>query len=307
MLKGVGQTCRLAQSPEWVRVRLGRERREVATLGRGERFVSFAGERNRGAAVLWHLAPWDSQRLGVSCARIDRCSIAKVSPDEAVSLLETAFKELCDTASKRDVDNLFFRAPSTDRLALQAAEVAGFRTIGVHLDFWSPSRVAPKLSSSPVSVRPAVSGDVDKISQLCEFLVDDRFRRDGRFDLGRAAELWRASARNAFEEWADRVFVGERAREVVGFLIFVREVKSNDARKDAGRIFLVVVSPAHHSRGVGTALVREALEYAAAAQLPGVRVGTSSSNEAAIASYQAAGFSLESAFCELSWWRYVPD
>jgi ribosomal protein S18 acetylase RimI-like enzyme len=91
--------------------------------------------------------------------------------------------------------------------------------------------------------------------------------------------------------------VYEASNRPVGFVILTRGEAG-----DAERIFLIAVAPEARGRGVGKALINTAVRHCRRKGMPLLRVGTQSSNKAAVARYESCEFSLERTYCELSWW-----
>ncbi|MCK5439960.1 MAG: GNAT family N-acetyltransferase [Gemmatimonadetes bacterium] len=243
----------------------------------------------------------------MTCAKVNSCGAVLSNAGCELPLLVAALGELKTQAQSGLADNVFFRAPAADRAAVRAAEDAGFRTIGIHLEFSMESAHGPETEqSSAIGVRHAVPEDASALADIADQFQDDRFHRDGRFDRGRVANLWKTSVQNALAGRAEAVLVAETDRRVAGFLVLTRDAPVEDGvARPAGRVFLIAVSPAKRRRGVGTLLLQEARCYSERQGFTGLRVGTQITNGAAIAQYEAAGFRLREGFYELSWWADV--
>ena len=303
-------TASVASAPSWVRLLTSSARpgsiREDYTAST-DQLVSWSMGSDGKAAVCWSVAEWDSALLGVTCAKVNSCGVVLSNVGCERPLLVAALGELKTQAQSGLADNVFFRAPAADQAAVRAAEDAGFRTIGIHLEFSMDSTRGPEAEqSSAIGVRHAVPEDASALADIADQFQDDRFHRDGRFDRGRVANLWKTSVQNALAGRAEAVLVAETDRRVAGFLVLTRDAPVEDGvARPAGRVFLIAVSPAKRRRGVGTLLLQEARCYSERQGFTGLRVGTQITNGAAIAQYEAAGFRLREGFYELSWWADV--
>ena len=300
-------TSRLSEASPWVQELW---RRSAISFLQGfppdvDRFEGLATALDQGgsrAAAFWHIAEWDTEMLGVKCAKVDA---AGTVPDGAPNrrLLTRLFSQLGERARQDAVRNVYFRVPSSDLNMARAAEDAGFRTIGVHLDFVQRIDARQNDAETVLPVRLAIGEDGDAVALLGELFETDRFHRDGNFDSEKITTLWRTSARNALQHWADAVYVYVVSDRPVGFVILIRgEAPPGTDAPEAGRIYLIAVLPEFRGRGIGKALVSTAVRHCQRRGIPLLCVGAQSSNEAAIARYQSCGFSLATTFCELSWW-----
>jgi RimJ/RimL family protein N-acetyltransferase len=131
------------------------------------------------------------------------------------------------------------------------------------------------VSPSPVEVRPAVDADRMPLAQLHAAVAEERdgIAAEPPVDLERRAALWNL----------DRTFVAWAAGERVG-LIFVLETPFG-----FGEIGMCVARP-WRGRGVGSALVATAIDWARAEGLHKLTLSVFPHNEAAIALYRTFGF-----------------
>ncbi|MDG6027913.1 MAG: GNAT family N-acetyltransferase [Candidatus Brocadia sp.] len=265
-----------------------------------DEIITWAIEDGKSSVALWHVAHWDSQQLDVRCARID-----KIITAEEASLALMFWRELSNHARRAKIDNIFFRAAADNSVAIKGAEDAGFRTIGIYLDFQNEVRGSAMMNKLHNSVRTAEDRDVQDIVNMADFILDDRFHRDGGFPEVGIARLWKTSVYNAVTQWADKVYVYERAGEIAGFIIMTDDSSVTIETKVAvKRIFLISVLPKHRRQGVGKALVQAAIQYCSENTCPYLMVGTQSSNISALSLYQSCGFKVNSVCQELSWWLY---
>ena len=264
-----------------------------------EEIITWAIEGGKSSFALWHIADWDSEQLSVKCAKIDKI----ISLAEEASSDLTLWHEISSRAKSEKIDNFFFRAAAENPALIKEAEEAGFRTIGIHLDFLYKGHEADIFNQLHERIRAAEDKDVKDIVSMAELIRDDRFHRDGVFPGERISRLWRTSVYNAVTQWADKVYVYEQSGKVAGFIIVTEDSSIPLSSAGAGkRIFLIAVLPELRRQGVGKALVRAAVHYSGENASPYLLVGTQGSNSAAISLYQSCGFKLNSVSQELSWW-----
>lgn len=123
-----------------------------------------------------------------------------------------------------------------------------------------------------------------------------RFRRDAALPSGSFEALYsRWLERSLSRELADEVLVAGAVSEPEGFITL-------DDRQGIGNIGLIAVDSRSRGRGIGRALVAEALHWSAARGRSRCRVVTQLDNQAACALYRASGFSLESVTSVFHFW-----
>jgi GNAT superfamily N-acetyltransferase len=266
--------------------------------------VSWATDNSESSMALWHIADWDSEQLGVKCAKIDKVILISEHTSGEL-LIDQMFSGLSDYAGKEKIDNIFYRIPSDNRAIVRCAEKAGFKTIGIHLNYVLP--FASDKPQQPIDKDIRIAGREDNEDIVCmsELIVGDRFHRDGRFSDKGISKLWRTSVSNAVNDWADVVYVYEKSGRIAGFIIVTKDYSVSDSLSIPGRrIFLITVLPEYRRQGIGKALIQAAIYYSRDNTSPYLMVGTHSSNDAAISLYQSSLFRLNGVFQELSWWHY---
>ena len=133
-------------------------------------------------------------------------------------------------------------------------------------------------------VRPAASGDADAIAKLGRSVADE-------------AELWLTYNRSSSDERRSvkslrrdpnaAVFVAEAPTGVVGRLSIARD--GNPVSHHVAELGLMVAA-GERRRGVGTALMEEAVKWARAAGVTKLELHVFPHNEPAIALYRKLGF-----------------
>jgi ribosomal protein S18 acetylase RimI-like enzyme len=136
-----------------------------------------------------------------------------------------------------------------------------------------------------MNVRKARPSDVDDISRLYLRLNPGR-RREGRL-------------RHLHATANARVFLAEEGGRALGF-IWVHLI--DYANTSIAYIEELYVDPAHRRRGIGSALMEEALEWLASARTPVLFVSTTAGDRVAQRFYRATGF----ARTQGPWFDQVP-
>jgi GNAT superfamily N-acetyltransferase len=142
-------------------------------------------------------------------------------------------------------------------------------------------------------IRPAVVGDEALLAELNRFVQDlhlarrpDHFRRTGSEELAR----W---YRSLLEKPTTRLWIAEQDRLPVGYLLaLVHEVPENPfvrARRWC-EIDQLAVDPNRRRRGIGRALVLNAVSTAKAEGITRVEAASWSFNEGAHAVFEQLGF-----------------
>lgn len=175
------------------------------------------------------------------------------------------------------------RIPAGDPPAAAALEAAGFRQIERLVTFRRAIRPVPHVTRPIV---PAGARDHDACVEIAvAALRQDRYHADTRIDHRIADALKAAWVSNNLAGRADLSLVAhDAAGEVVGFNQLLR----------VGReavIDLIAVAPAAQHQGYGRAMVAAGLR-AYAGQADTMRVGTQGANQASLALYQSAGFTM---------------
>jgi ribosomal protein S18 acetylase RimI-like enzyme len=175
------------------------------------------------------------------------------------------------------------RIPAGDPPAAAALEAAGFRQIERLVTFRRAIRPVPDVTRPIV---PAGARDRDACVEIAlAALRQDRYHADTRIGHRIADAIKAAWVSNNLAGRADLSLVAhDAAGEVVGF---------NQLRR-VGReavIDLIAVAPAAQHQGYGKAMVAAGLR-AYAGQADTMRVGTQGANQASLALYQSAGFTM---------------
>ncbi len=111
--------------------------------------------------------------------------------------------------------------------------------------------------------------------------VEDAFREEVQSYTRRAQEQTEGLG----------VFVARRDGQVVGHIaLVVNQGRSQQFGMKWGILASLVVDPDYHHQGIGTALIKRAMEWFREQRCEYVEVSTDQNNIAAIRAYEAAGF-----------------
>jgi len=236
------------------------------------------------------LLDWDSAFFGLRIARLEERAVATDEIDA-----------LRSWAGEQQIDCIYYLAPEDDPASWVLAEHLGMH----HVD----TRVELSRAAAPGGVEPPDSGitpacDTDRAALrriAAESHHDSRFFRDPHLPDARCAELYATWIDESCNGFADAVLVTRLAGSAVGYVSCKLE------RDERGRIGLLAVGPAARGLGHGARLTDAALRWLASAGADRVDVATQQHNEAAIAHYVRAGFSVVSQRRWYHWWPAHPS
>jgi dTDP-4-amino-4,6-dideoxy-D-galactose acyltransferase len=220
---------------------------------------------------------WDTAFFGLRIARLRQDTLTTI---EGHSL-----DEWC---SENDVDCLYFLARADEPSVLRAAQACGFDLVDIRVTY---SRELSSIASSirrpsEVLVRLAEPADVPALQRIARHShTDTRFYADERFPRHLCDALYETWIARSCAGYADMVLVAESKRGIIGYISCHLDLVSKD-----GSIGLVGVDQQAQGRGVGQALVGQALDWFRAQQMRTVTVVTQGRNIAAQRLYQKSGF-----------------
>ena len=204
--------------------------------------------------------PWDSTFFG---ARIFEAHLSDDRVDDVVNEAAAAAAEC-----------LYLFVDAGELAAIETAVRSGARLVDLRVELGG--RIDQDAAAAATQTRAATRADRDILMpQAPELAVESRFARDRRIPEERVREM--------YEIWLDRCLdEGVVAVPVGSGLGFVGARKDGDI----ARIELVYVDVASRGRGLGRALIREAVSGLAASD---VTVVTQIGNVAAQRLYQSLG------------------
>ena len=149
-----------------------------------------------------------------------------------------------------------------------------------------------------VIIDPYQSGDEGRMKDIAARAFS-RFTREG-LDFMLPREKVAEACREEAQSYARRaqqqpegfaVFVARRDGQVVGHIVVVVDQgRSQRFEMKWGVLRSLAVDPDYHHQGIGTALIRQAMEWFREQECEYVEVSTDQNNIAAIRAYEAAGF-----------------
>ena len=203
--------------------------------------------------------------------------------------LETVLNACIADAEDHGVRFLSVRLPEDAIAALHAVEAAGFRIIESFLTFGRKTAgEIPFNGGSDFHVRLAQPDEMEEVAAIAHRAFESfRLRVDPQIPESRARHSRREWVRNGFKGRAEAIYVSESENRIVGFAL----LRSKAGTEKTGEIELIAVDPAFHGRGLGKALVAEAIRHYQG-KTSEIHVGTQAKNLQAIGLYTRMGFSV---------------
>jgi|SRR5688572_1195975 len=227
---------------------------------------------------------WDSAFFGL---RIGRFEMERPSADDAERA--TAW------ARAQRLDCLYALIEATHVPSIRALEREGFSLADVRLTLERSTRTASAVPR-PCDISEAAAGDRDALMAVARRShVGTRFTDEPRFGA-RAAELYAEWVRAALGEEDAITLVPRVAGRACGYLT-LHGVSAPEAR-----VGVFAVEEAQRGRGIGQALVAEALGCLATRGARRLAVVTHGRNAAAVRFYERCGFQARS--CQLWYHRW---
>ena len=246
----------------------------------------------------WRCLPWDSQVLGCPSGSVGGLW-AEGCYAEQRHRLETVLNACIADAEDHGVRFLSVRLPEGAIAALHAAEAVGFRIIESFLTFGRKTDgEIPFNGESAFHVRLAQPDEMETVAAIAYRAFESfRLRVDPQIPESRARHSRREWVRNGFKGRAEAIYVAESENHLIGFAL----LRSKASPEKAGEIELIAVDPAFQGRGIGKALVAEAIRHYQS-KTAQIQVGTQAKNLRAIGLYTRMGFSVVRS--ELSFHRH---
>jgi hypothetical protein len=225
--------------------------------------ASMAGEVQGFA--LYRRLPWDSEILGVECARLEYLGGLgnyEVSLRSQRALLG-AIVEHC---REERIANLHMRASLHDLCTVHALESEGFRLIVAGVRFYFTTRKAIPPVKDFVRVRISGEKDLHELMAIARSVsFPSRFSLDSQFDKGRVGELYARWVENACRGVVqDAVIVAERQGKAIGFVTCGIEHALNEQLPlRLGSFHLGAAHPAVQGRGVVLSCWKGGLQWLA--------------------------------------------
>jgi dTDP-4-amino-4,6-dideoxy-D-galactose acyltransferase len=233
--------------------------------------------------ALCKILEWDTHFFGV---KIGRVLTDTLSPD-VVSSIDLWCRE-------NQVRCLYFLARADDALTSRLAEDNGFHLVDVRIAFIHQGRTRVSTTSKGESftgvLRRAMPADIPLLQRITlDNYRDSRYYYDDNFPLHLCNALYETWIRVSCEGYATAVLIAELDKIPVGFITC-----HLDSESSRGSIGLVGISKEVQRRGIGVALISEAIKWFHAKEAEEIAVVTQGRNIAAQRFYQRCGFLTES-------------
>jgi ribosomal protein S18 acetylase RimI-like enzyme len=215
---------------------------------------------------------WDSAFFGKRIGRVQ----STLRDAEAAREVET-------WAHSQAIDCLYHLVDAADVAAIRRAEESGFLLADVRVSL--EHRASAGGTPAPEGVRICAPGDLPGLlEQARAHHEQTRFFRDARFSPERARDLYALWLEKTYSDPGGRIFLAEREGRSAGY------IACEIGPGKTGRIALAGVDPAHRGKGVGTQLVRAALDWFEANGTTSRNVVTQGANIPALRLYASNGF-----------------
>jgi GNAT superfamily N-acetyltransferase len=218
---------------------------------------------------------WDSDFWAFGCAKVEGRQLGK----NQVPAIEAWCKA-------NDITFLQYLAPQGDTASARVAEQGGFHLVDERVTLANRLSDASSDASVPdVELRPGNMQDLGALDAIARAgHTDSRYYNDPGFPRAGCDDLYSTWIRRSLEgAIADIVFVPLIDGTAAGYVTCKVEAKQ-------GWIGLVGVGPMARGRGVGSALIRRAIDWFREAGVEEVLVVTQGRNVAAKRLYERSGF-----------------
>ena len=258
-------------------------------------WVLLRSNRASGFASLTML-PWDSERLGVTAARIDYL-VADGSYAEQHQTKQCLLQQVLSDGRQRRIRHLSVRVDASDLSSIHVLEEAGFITVDGILTF-ALNLAGHRPNTDWVYdfvTRLGTNADAEQASELARTAyLYDRFHSDPFISGKRADQLHATWLRNACAgKTGDAVIVAEDQTGLLGFVTCALQPDTaSTLGSKVGTIVLVATAKRARARGVGFAMTTAALDWFQQQGCEIVEVGTQLRNIPASRLYQRCGFHL---------------
>lgn len=238
---------------------------------------------------------WDSRHFDFSLAK---CSMIAFEPTVMVKERLKLIRACRRRFLAKGWALVIFRVPLSDTMTIQSLEAGGCVLTDVLMTFHRNCN-STNLPSKKGIVSAATPADIDAVSKLSrESMTHDHFHFDTRIPREKSDDLYELWARNLCVASKGVVLVAKKGREVVGFVTC--SVEEEGGLKH-GVIDLIAISEFERSRGIGTILLGNAINWFSK-RVNSVFVGTQASNIGAMRLYQKTGFGIIDSEVTLHLW-----
>lgn len=222
----------------------------------------------------WVRLPWDSNHFGFSIGRLLPRSLA-----------ETDLAAKVAVANQAGIRCLYWLADQTPN-NIAAAQLTGFKLAGLRMVLERPLPAGTRPKPNRPDVRTAVDADMEALRTLAASSHrNTRFYSDSHFPRERADAMYAAWISRSDEDPNQRLLVTGPIGAPVGYLAC--ELDESNA---SGGIGLIAVDERLQGKGLGGALLDEALRWLTDQGANRVSVVTQAKSSAAVGLYRTKGF-----------------
>jgi dTDP-4-amino-4,6-dideoxy-D-galactose acyltransferase len=220
---------------------------------------------------------WDTEFFGFPIARMLGRRLDEPTAD--------AIDQWCE---QRGIRCLYFLADPDDSETRRVASERGFRRVDERIRLvHSLADLAP--SGSPVEIREAQEGDVDRLTEIASVShTDSRFFADPGFPRDRCAELYVTWVANAIADPLRPVRVPVLDGQVVGY-----QVISPPGGDRVGRLEILAIAADARGSGIASHVLLHSLGWLAEQGATTVSTVTQGRNTASLAVHRHVGFTDE--------------
>jgi dTDP-4-amino-4,6-dideoxy-D-galactose acyltransferase len=267
-------------------------------------WVAHAGHGPVGLVSLTFLE-WDTRQLGVRAARIGRLVL---HPDYAASSLARSelLGKVYEDCTEKSIRFLTARLGSNETSFIHQLEDDGFNVMDGIITFSYDLRLGQvPAGGGQITLRQAEEADSRELERIAfSSFTRDRFHADPRIPPDVADRIYENWIRNSLRGiGADVVIVGEAEGRLAGFVTCrVDERSGRILGLSVGTIALVAVDGRARGKGVGTAMMLEALRWFREHGAAVVEVGTQLRNIPSSRVYERMGFRLVASSLSLRKW-----
>jgi dTDP-4-amino-4,6-dideoxy-D-galactose acyltransferase len=217
---------------------------------------------------------WDSKFFG---QRIARSNISR--------LTEKSLTKLSLWCDANRIDCLYFLADSSDPQTPEMAQQNKFQLVDIRMTLDRSFQLGSVCEMPGSEIRSAKEGDISALRNIARTSHrESRFYYDANFPRALCDTLYELWIEKSYRGWAQSVLVGEDSGEPAGY------ITCHMSPSDIGHIGLVGVKENAQGKGLGKALVRQALLWFKEQGVEKVSVVTQGRNVRAQRLYQQNGF-----------------
>jgi dTDP-4-amino-4,6-dideoxy-D-galactose acyltransferase len=228
------------------------------------------------AKAICRVLDWDSEFFGQKIAQV------------TVNTLESGeMKRVIAWCGAHHIRCLYFLAEADRAQTVRLAEDNGFRLVDTRITLGKKLHQAQTVpnGTTPNVVRRCRPGDVTSLRTIARASHrDSRFYYDSNFPRSLCDHLYEVWIEKSCRGYADVVFVVESRNRPAGY------ISCHLLGKRKGKIGLVGVAPHSRGRGLGKALISQALRWFSQQGVRDVTVVTQGRNHRAQRLYQQLGF-----------------